>query len=144
MASYFEYLQQMVIAFVQDIGTFFYKIFISPWTDLPENFSSYNSYLGQHYEGFGFWGWFFFVLFLILFIALIAGLGFLIVVFFRKYVRFVKKELDKEELRRQVERLNYELFQAVQEKDKILNLKVGYMGLKSPEQLDEESKEVVE
>ena len=144
MASYFEYLQQMVVAFVQDLGTFFYKAFISPWTDIPENFSNYNSFLGQHYEGFGFWGWFFFVLFLILLIALIAGLGFLIVVFFRKYVRFVKKELDKEELRRQVERLNYELFQAVQEKDKILNLKVGYMGLKSPEQLDEESKEVVE
>ena len=144
MASYFEYLRKMVLAFLQDIGNFFYKMFISPWTDIPENFNNYNNFLGEHYQSFGFWGWFFFVLFLILLISLIAGLGFLIVVFFRKYVRFVKKELDKEELRRQVERLNYELFQAVQEKDKILNLKVGYMGLKSPETLDEESKETIE
>ena len=144
MASYFEYLRQMFLAFIKDIGDFFYKIFISPWTDLPENFNTYNNYLGQHYQTFGFWGWFFWVLFLLLFIALLAGLCFLIVVFFRKYVRFVRRELDKEELRRQVERLNYELFQAVQEKDKILNLKVGYMGLKSPEALDEESKEAIE
>ena len=144
MASYFEYLRQMVLAFVEDIGQFLFKAFISPWTDLPDNFNQYNNFLSQHYESFGFWGWFFWILFLLLFIGLIVGLGFLIVVFFRKYVRFVKKELDKEELRRQVERLNYELFQAVQEKDKILNLKVGYMGLKSPDNMDEESKETIE
>ena len=143
MASYFEYLRQMVLAFLEDIGAFLFKAFISPWTDLPENFSTYNSYLGQHYSSFGFWGWLFWVIFLILLISLFAGLGFLIVIFFRKYVRFVKKELDKEELGRQVERLNYELFQAVQEKDKILNLKVGYMGLKT-DNMDQESKETIE
>ena len=143
MASYFEYLRQMVLAFLEDLGTFLYKGFISPWTDLPDNFTVYNSYLAQHYSTFGFWGWFFWVLFLLLLIALFSGIGFLIIVFFRKYVRFVKKELDKEELRRQVERLNYELYQSVQEKDKILNLKVGYMGLK-PDNMDEESKETIE
>ena len=58
---------------------------------------------------------------LLLLIGLFAGLLFLIVVFFRKYVRFVRKELDKEELSRQVDRLNYELFQAIQERDKILH-----------------------
>ena len=42
-----------------------------------------------------------------------------------------------------IERLNYELYQAVQEKDKILNLKVGYMGLKTDE-LDQESQETIE
>ena len=143
MASYFEYLQKMFLAFMKDLGDFFYKVFVSPWTDLPENFNTYNSYLGQHYQSFGFWGWFFWVLFLLLFIALLGGIGFLVVVFFRKYIRFVKKELDKEELKRQVERLNYELYQSVQEKDKILNLKVGYMGLKT-DNIDEESKETIE
>ena len=143
LASYFEYLRQMVLAFLEDIGTFLFKAFISPWTDLPENFRNYNSFLSQHASSFGFWGWFFWVIFLLLFISLIAGLAFLLVVFIRKYIRFVKKELDKEELRRQVERLNYELFQAVQEKDKILNLKVGYMGLKT-DNIDEESKETLE
>ena len=143
MASYFEYLRKMVMAFLEDLGNFFYTMIVGPWLDVPNNFTIYHNYFTQHYETFEFWGWFFWVIFLLLLIALFCGLGFLLVVFFRKYVRFVKKELDKEELRRQVERLNFELFQAVQEKDKILNLKVGYMGLK-PESMDEESKETIE
>ena len=145
MASYFEYLRKMFLRVLQDIGNFLYTAFISPWTQLPNNFKAYNDFLGNHYQSFGAVGWIFWVIFLLLLIGLIAGLVFLIVIFFRKYVRFVKKELDKEELGRQVERLNYELYQAVQEKDKILNLKVGYMGLSGARsQLDEETKEVVE
>lgn len=144
MSAYFEYLREMFLRVMSDIGTFLFKVFISPWTDLPNNFSAYNSFLTAHSGDFGFWGWFFWVIFLLLLIGLIAGAGFLLVVFIRKYIRFVKRELDKEELRRQVERLNYELFQAVQEKDKILNLKVGYMGLKDNEGIDEESQETIE
>ena len=143
MQAYFEYLREIFLRVMSDIGKFLETVFVTPWTRLGENFSYYHATLLAHVEGFGFWGWFFWVLFLLLLIGLIAGIGFLIVVFFRKYVRFVKRELDKEELRRQVERLNYELYQAVQEKDKILNLKVGYLGLK-PDSIDEESKEVVE
>ena len=144
MIAYFEYLREMFLAVLEDIGAFLYTAFISPWTALGNNFTDYHSYFTAHYAEFGVVGWIFWVIFLILLIGLVAGLGFLIVVFFRKYVRFVKRELDKEELKRQVERLNYELYQAVQEKDKILNLKVGYMGLKTAESMDEESKEVVE
>ena len=131
MQAYFEYLREFLTAFFQHLGTFFYKGIISPWTDVGNNFGQYNSLLSAHSGEFGFFGWFFWVLFLVLGIGLIAGLGFLIFIFLRRYIRFVKKELDKDELTRQVERLNYELYQAVQEKDKILNLKVGYMGLKT-------------
>ena len=143
MASYFEYLREMFIRVLADIGKFLFKCIISPWTDLPENFNYYNSTLAAHASGFGFLGWLFWVIFLTLLLGLIAGAGFLLFLFLRKYIRFVKKELDKEELKRQVERLNYELYQAVQEKDKILNLKVGYMGLKTDE-LDQESQETIE
>ena len=143
MAAYFEYLRELFLKVVQDIGTFFYKGIVSPWTDVGDNFATYHSYLTAHMGQFGWAGWIFWIIFLLLFIALIAGVGFLLVVFVRKYVRFVKRELDKEELKRQVERLNYELFQAVQEKDKILNLKVGYMGLKT-DSLDEETQETIE
>ena len=145
MIAYFEYLREMFLSVLKDIGTFLYKAFISPWTDLGNNFTSYHSYMTAYSGEFGVVGWIFWVIFLLLLIGLIVGLAFLIVIFFRKYIRFVKKELDKEELGRQVERLNYELFQAVQEKDKILNLKVGYMGLRNGgDNIDEESKEIVE
>ena len=95
MASYFEYLRKMFLAVLQDIGTFLYKAFISPWTDLGRNFKFYNDYMAEHYASFGPVGWIFWVIFLLLLIGLIAGLLFLIEVFFRKYVRFVRKELDK-------------------------------------------------
>ena len=123
MTSYFEYLRKFLTAFFQHLGTFLFKAFISPWGDVGSNFNEYNSLLGQHSPEFGFFGWFFWVLFLILGIGLVGGLLFLLFILLRKYIRFVKKEYDKEEQQREIEQLHYELYQAVQEKDKILNLK---------------------
>ena len=141
MAAYFEYLREMFVRFFSDVGRFFNKGIVSPWTDVPGNFGAYSSILKSHSDQFGFFGWFLWVLFLLLLIALAAGVLFSLFLLIRKYVRFAKKELDKEELRQQVERLNYELYQAVQEKDKILNLKAGYMGLKADGESEEDKEE---
>ena len=138
MSAYFQYLAELIRAFFKDLGEFFYKGIISPWTDVGENFRSYHSILSQHSGEFHFIGWFFFVLFLLFFIALVGALVFGLVILIRKYVRFVKRELDKDELRRQVERLNYDLYTASKEKDKILNLKSTYMGLKPGDQQAQE------
>ena len=136
MTAYFEYLRDMIIRVFADIGRWFTKAFAYPWADVPSNFTDYGSHLSVASSSpeWGFWGWFFWVLFLILFIAALGGIVYGIYFLLRKYFRFVRKEIDKEELRRQVERLNYELYQATLEKDKILNLKVGYMGLKPGEE----------
>ncbi|NLB48313.1 MAG: AAA domain-containing protein [Erysipelotrichia bacterium] len=142
MSAYFEYLREILKRFLQDTGEFLYRVFITPWTDVPGNVAYYNNALQANIGSFGFWGWFFWVLFLLLSLALIGGIVYVLVILGRKYIRFVKKELDKEQLGHQIERLNYELYQAVQEKDKILNLKVGYMGLK-PDGLDEESQDTL-
>lgn len=140
MTDYFEYLREMIIAFWKDFVEFFSNRIVYPWTFVGENFNNYGSIFSQHVDNFGFWGWFFFVLFALLLIALIGGLCFLLFFLIRKYIRFVKREIDKDELREQVERLNYELYLAVQEKDKILNMKLAYMGLK-PEDLKAQAKE---
>ena len=137
MTSYFEYLRNILVEFFKNFAEFFTTAIVSPWANVPGDFRSYHSMLTASAPSFGFWGWFFWVLFLLLFLGVLGGIGFFLFLLIRKYVRFVKKELDKDELRRQVERLNYELYTAVQEKDKILNLKTGYMGLK-PEDGGEE------
>ena len=134
MSAYFEYLREMLIAFFSDLGQFLYKGIVSPWTDVGNNFQNYHSIFVSHVGDFQFLGWFFFILFMIFFVALIAGMGYGIYWLARRYIRFVRRELDKDELRKQVERLNYELYTASQEKDKILNLKTAYMGFKSPEE----------
>lgn len=137
MTAYFQYLRELLTRFWSDFIRFFSKRIVSPWQDVPGNFSSYHSMLVAYKGDFGFGGWFFYVLFMILFIALICGALYGLFILIRKYVRFVKRELDKDALREQVERLNYELYEAVQEKDKILNLKTAYMGLK-PEDMTKE------
>jgi len=145
MNQYFQYLNKLVRTFFADLGEFFKDTFATPWSKVPGNFKEYNELLVSFSssEKWGFWGWFFWVLFLLLLIGLIGGICFGLFLLLRKYIRFVKKELDKEELKRQVERLNYELYMAVQEKDKILNLKSAYMGLGIPED-NKEAKDVVE
>ena len=130
MNAYFEYLAEMIKAFFRDLGDFFYKGIVSPWSDVGNNFSNYHSLFKNHVGDFHFLGWFFFILFLLFFIGLVGAAIYGLFYLIRKYVRFIKRELDKDELRRQVERLNYELYTATQEKDKILNLKTAYMGLK--------------
>ena len=54
MVAYFDYLREMFLKVMGDIGTFFYKAFISPWTDLGNNFNTYNSYMSAHSGQFGF------------------------------------------------------------------------------------------
>ena len=144
MVDYFEYLRLMIIRVFADIGKFFVNVFASPWKDVPQNFEVYNNYFAQHSPNFGFMGWFFFVFFILIAIGLVAGLVYLIFIGLRKYVRFVKREIDKDELREQVERLNFELFQAIQEKDKILNLKTQYLGLSDPSKMKKEDQDTLE
>ena len=48
MVAYFDYLREMFLKVLGDIGTFFYKAFVSPWTDLGNNFNTYNSYMAAH------------------------------------------------------------------------------------------------
>ena len=137
MNEYFDYLREMLVRFFSDLGRFFNKAICTPWSDVPGNFDAYGSIFNEHSRNFTGLDWFFYVLFFIFFIGLIGAILFGLFILIRKYVRFSKKELDKEELRKQVERLNYELYQATQEKDKILNLKSAYMGIKAPEEGDE-------
>ena len=143
MNAYFEYLRELVTRFFSDLGRFFTKGFASPWADVPGNFAAYNSYLSSHSGQFGFVGWLFFVIFAILLVAIIGGAIFGLYLLIRKYVRFVKTELDKDALRAQVDELQYELYQAISEKDKILDLKARYMGV-APDDMKQEDKETLD
>ncbi len=143
MSAYFEYLREMFIKVMVNIGLFIADIFAGPWTRVPSEFSDYNDLFTTYAPNFGVMGWIFYVIFWIFLAALIAGLGYLIYRFAKRHLKFRKTELDKQALRDQVERLNYELYQAVQERDKILNLKVTAMGLKMDD-LTKTDKNVVE
>ena len=139
MNAYFEYLAQMLRDFFRDLGEFFRKGIVSPWTDVGNNFNKYHSNLTSHSADFHFLGWFFFVLFLLFFIALVGAVIFGLFLVIRKYIRFVRREIDNDAQRNEIARLNYELYTATQEKDKILNLKSAYMGITPADKMADEA-----
>ena len=129
----------MLVAFFTNFGKFFVTLFASPWNGelarqdtIANDFAQYRNIFNNWAPLWGPVGWVFFGLFAVLFLCLLGGVIFLLVFLFKKYVKFCKREIQKDELRREVERLNYELYNAVQEKDKILNLKSTYLGLGNP------------
>ena len=125
----------MIQQVFKDIGAFFYNFVVYPWTKVGGNFAVYGEYFDQYSPEFGAGGWIMFIVFAILLVAVIAALLFGLFILIRKYVRFVKKEIDKDNLKLQVERLNYEMYQIMQERDRILDLKVkslGITGMKKP------------
>ena len=130
MNNFFNWLKEFFSRFIQDLGMFFSNWIVYKWTFVGGNFAYYNDLFGTYSPSFGPGGWILFVVFILLVVAALCGIGYLLFIVLRKYIRFVKKELDKEDLLHQVEQLNNELYQAVSEKEKILNLKVAEMGIK--------------
>ena len=43
MSAYFEYLREIFKQVLEDLGVFFTKAIVSPWTDVDENFAYYTS-----------------------------------------------------------------------------------------------------
>lgn len=125
MSAYFQYLGAMIVEFFRNFGEFF----SISWRQVPSHFERYNSIFNAYKPDFGAGGWIMWVLFLILFIAAIGAAGFGIYLLLRKYIKFCKKEIEKDELQRQIGRLNYELYQIMQERDKILEMKVKSLGI---------------
>lgn len=131
MTAYFQYLGAFLQRFFTHLGKFLETVFVTPWAEVDNNFSEYGQIFASYSGDFGFVGWLMFALFVLLFLALIGAIGFGLFLLIKKYVKFAKAELDKDELRRQVERLNIELYNSVREKDKILELQMKALGGKN-------------
>lgn len=129
MDSYFNYLRQMVTIFFSDLGRWFYATFAAPWEVVPNNFKTYGDTLANFQGNFGFIGWLFFILFAVLLVAALGALVLLIVWFLRKYIKFYKTEIDREKLKEEIQNLQIELYNASQEKNRILGLQFDSLGL---------------
>ena len=136
MSAYFNYLGKLLTQFFKDFAGFFYHLIVCPWgghnsgwPNIGYNFKLYNDYLKAYSPEFGPLGWIMWVLFLLIAIGAIGGACFGLFLLIKKYVKFAKTELDKDALKRQVERLNYELYDMMKERDKILELKMKSLGI---------------
>ena len=135
MENYFNYLREMVLAVLSNFARWLNMRWAVPWAPVPDDFVRYGIIFDNFASGFGFWGWFFFVLFAIFFVAAIGALVFLIYWLLRKYIKFYRTEIDRERLREEVQNLQIELYNATQEKNRILGLQLDSLGISPAESI---------
>ena len=95
------------------------------------NFEVYGRQLSGQQFG---WAWVLVILVIILTVAIWGALIFLIVLGIRKYVRFRKSLVGKEDLLEEISELHRDVIRLTAEKEKIMNLKVASTGI-DPEDL---------
>lgn len=77
--------------------------------------------------------WILVVLVILMMLAIVVGVGFLIVILAKKYMRFRKSLVEQESLLEEVTNLNKKVLSLSKEKDEILAMKVSQLGLKPGE-----------
>lgn len=90
------------------------------------NFGAYGRQLSGQQFG---WTWVLVILVILLTIAIWGALVFLIVLGIRKYIRFRKSLVGKEDLLEEIAELHRDIIRLTAEKEKIMNLKVASTGL---------------
>ncbi len=132
MSAFFSYVRDSFEAFWVNLVEWLTAVFVEPWRLIAGDVKDYTTILNRHIGGFGVWGWIFYIFSLLLIAALIAGVGFLLYISIRNLVRLSKKQFEKTKLIAEVQRLNRELFFAIQEKNEVLKLKAESLGLEDP------------
>ncbi len=117
LASLFKNIKE----FFFGIGRVFKKAF---FTDIKGYFSQLtDSSVNNQYWGIA--DWIVFLLVTFINIAFIVLLVILLSMFFRRYLKFRRKEIEKDELLEQVSGLNNKVLELIEEKNKILALRVS-------------------
>lgn len=140
MTAFFSYIRDTFETFWRNFVTWLNAVFVEPWRLIFSDIKDYNTVLDRYINQFGVWGWIFYIFFLLVLLALFAGLGYLIYLLIRGAVRLGKKQYEKTRLVAEVQRLNKELFFAIQEKNEVLKLKAESLGLEDPTQADDKKR----
>ncbi|MFA5421658.1 MAG: hypothetical protein WC344_02525 [Bacilli bacterium] len=129
MSAFFNFIRETFEAVFRNIGRFFVTVFAEPWIGFGSDFSEYGLIYSTYSPNFEAGGWILYVIFIILVVALFASIGYFIYYIIRKAVFLNNRRVTKERLVEEVQKLNKELFLAIQEKNEILKLKAETFGI---------------
>ena len=117
--TYFSFLSAILNSFGTNVANLFKgKI------DINGDFANYHQIFLSYQGGFGVGGWIFYVLMILLAVGIVGSiLALLIYAIRRLMLRPKTKKGQEEKMRKEIERLNLELYDAIREKDKILGIK---------------------
>ena len=132
METYFRFLFEFMSVFFNGIGTMISGIlngFIQVF-----NIQDYLSIIGLYQKEFSGGEWVLAILAIIVMIVILGLIILSIVFLVRKYIRFRKTLVEQESMLKEIGMLNNKVADLVQEKEKILAMKVSQLGLKPGEE----------
>lgn len=109
------------------------KIFYGDWAD--------NGYINSFMNAIGTWNALDYIAFILVLIINVGFIALLVVLLFqliKRYIRFVKREVDKDSLVEEVSVLNQKVVELIDEKNKILAMRVSQIGAGAPGVIDYE------
>ncbi len=119
--TYFTFLSAILKSFGTNVGNLFKGRF-----DINGDFENYHQIFLSYQGGFGVGGWIFYVLMILLAVGIVGSIIALLVYAIRRLMLRPKtKKGEEEKMRKEIERLNLELYDAIREKDKILGIKTS-------------------
>ncbi len=129
MVEFARYYINFIRDFFANIGEFFRKLFEAFADLLFNDVGNYFRNFISASETFNLLDWVMAFLVLIINIAFVVFLALKLYQYLRKYIKFTVKEIEKDELLEEITFLNQKTIELIDEKNKILALKVGEFGV---------------
>ena len=127
MVNFAKYYIEFLRALFSNIGEFFSRL----WTAFSDAFFNdiieYFKILISHWSGFTFIDWLFEVVAIVINVGFFGFLGLRAYQLIRRYIRFVRKEIEKDLLLEEIASLNLKTAELVDEKNKIMAMKVSQL-----------------
>jgi hypothetical protein len=141
MVEFGRYYISFLRELLEIIGKFFRSIFESIAVFFSEGIFKLIQNFIMASINFTILDWIIFVIVLLINIVFIAVIVVLLVRVLKKYIRFSKQEIEKDELVQEIDFLNRKTMELLDEKNKILALKVSNLGI-NPDQEEELKEEI--
>lgn len=135
MGKFFDFFYEFIMLVLYNIAEFFVAVY-NAFASVVLDFKEYYDMIMSSSKDFDVITW---ILAILSIIIVAAAFGLLYYKLFRllsKYFVFRRKAMEEEELLKELQRLNREVVRLVDEKNKIMAMKVSQLGLKPGEDLD--------
>lgn len=140
MVEFSRFYIKLISDFLNDIGDFFKSIFKAITDFFYYDVKGYVDSFIKSIPHFKLLDWIIAIIVLLINLVFIIFLLIRIFQLLRRYIRFTKKEMEKDELLEEIALLNQKTMELIDEKNKILAMKVSNLGL-NPPQYEEEPDE---
>lgn len=142
MANFSEWFITVFKTYFKEVGYTLRDFFVGIYDFIIGNFIDYTKDFLQTSQSFGTGDWLVAIPSLMLIILLYAALIVLIVQILKRYIRFVKREYEKEDLMHEIAVLNYRVTELTDEKNAVMALNPAdlYQNSKNREKLPEGKK----